>query len=142
MSPTDIYKKLGKGFRVANAPGDARSTLDADPCPHCGAPVEWAPTTHSHKGKVESYVYARCQGKTRHSWGLSSKETKVRHEAAEVESVPVMPSAGPAGAQAMNAWIDQRIKELETQIKALEEMRKLMTVIDSKQAPPPRMSPS
>lgn len=116
MKPADIVLRLGKGFRIAQGHGDQRATVDAEPCPHCGMPVEWAPTTKMENGKQSQYVYGRCQGKQRHSWGFTQPQPKVT-----VSEIPAPRPSG--GAVAMAQWIDKKRAELENQLKALQELR-------------------
>lgn len=128
---------------MAMRPGDQRATVDMDPCPHCNMPVEWAATSTTEHGKTVQYVYARCQGKQRHSWGFSNKAVhrdRVEHVITDLSKV-VAPAPRPsAGSAAMTAWIERKANELHAQVLALEELKRLAMIV-SEGVPPPRMSP-
>ncbi len=126
MKHDDIVKRLGKEFRTAHAHGDVRATIDADPCPHCGELVEWAPTSTTERGKTVQYIYARCQGKAKHSWGFSNMATK--RDVLEV--IDTTPAPRPsAGSMAMSEWIERKALYLEEQIKALQELKRLTAMV-------------
>jgi endogenous inhibitor of DNA gyrase (YacG/DUF329 family) len=146
MKVADLQKRVGKGFRIAQAHGDQRATVDHDACPHCGMPVEWAPTSTTEKGKTVQYIYARCQGVQKHAWGFSNHATKrdIENGMTITDTTPLpRPSAGSV---AMAMWIDKKAVELEAQVKALQELRRLTAVlgpIPSPQLPiPPNGDPT
>lgn len=138
MKPVDIQRKLGKGYRLAHSHGDSKATLDADPCPHCGTPVEWAQTSTTENGKTVPYVYARCQGRQRHAWGFSNMASKRdRMELVAVDTTP--PPRPSAGSLAMGEWIRRKQADLEQQVKALSELQRLAAVVGG--VPLPLASP-
>src|SRR5262245_37575384 len=126
MKTKDIKERLGVGYRVAQRHGDQRSTMDKDPCPHCGMPVEWALTSKNERGKTVQYVYSRCQGKQKHAWGFSNQATKRDMEIVDLSPPPPRPSAGT---EAMAQWIDRKADEIAAQLKALEALKRLAAVV-------------
>lgn len=136
MKPSAIRAKLAAAYKLASA--KSGGTLDADPCPHCGAKVEWAATSARELGKTVPYVYARCQGTPRHGWGFSNAASRV--QTMTIRDVPLpRPSNGTI---ALSNWIDRKEGELKTQMQALEELKRLSTVVVLGVPPPPQSSPN
>lgn len=126
LPEVDIVTRLGgKAYRIAGGTDpDTRATVDRDPCPTCGALVEWAGTVKRMPpdNAPMRFVYARCRGKERHAWSFRSKPTPPRPSMPAPVIPPPRPSAGRA---AIASWIDGQITRLQGEIVKLREIRRL-----------------
>jgi hypothetical protein len=122
LEATALLRRLhGKEPRIANAAAqDTRATVDRDPCPQCGALVEWAYTAkRDTRGKLIRYVYARCRGPARHRWSLQhpGEATTTPQGVAPVPA----PKAGPEAV----AWIDAQLRALHEKEEELARLREM-----------------
>lgn len=149
MKVGEIELKLQKPFRAAGgADIDTRATVDKDPCPDCGALVEWAYTSkRDDKGDSVRYVYSRCRGKNRHRWDFrhahpSPPMTDVEIKAENLPSGPIPPPRPSAGYDVMSRWINGQLEILARRMDQLKQIQELTREVSGRPMPSPLPSPN
>lgn len=136
MPEAEMLKQLAPNrprIAMGKSP-DTRATIDKDPCPDCGAVVEWAATTRrSPEGRSVKYVYARCRGGEQHRFTVGPEAITPPVEPPHLPyEVPKgfhsdeIPTPRPsAGATLMGHWIDSQIQNLAGQMEKLKKIQEL-----------------